>query len=58
MSIEDDVALLERVPTLRLLGTTALRMVAALEEIKKMPPDHKPNTGENRGGNHSQGGGH
>ena len=28
MSIEDDVALLERVPTLRLLGTTALRMVA------------------------------
>jgi CRP-like cAMP-binding protein len=28
MSIEDDVALLERVPTLRLLGTTALRMLA------------------------------
>lgn len=28
MSIEDDVALLERVPTLRLLGTAALRMVA------------------------------
>jgi CRP-like cAMP-binding protein len=28
MSIEDDVALLERVPTLRLLGSTALRMVA------------------------------
>jgi CRP-like cAMP-binding protein len=28
MSIEDDVALLERVPTLRLLGTTALRVVA------------------------------
>src|ERR1700738_1378341 len=28
MSIEDDVALLERVPTLRLLGTTALRMRA------------------------------
>jgi CRP-like cAMP-binding protein len=28
MSIEDDVALLERVPTLRLLGDTALRMVA------------------------------
>jgi CRP-like cAMP-binding protein len=28
MSIEDDVALLERVPTLRLLGTDALRMVA------------------------------
>jgi hypothetical protein len=28
MSIEDDVALLERVPTMRLLGTTALRMLA------------------------------
>src|SRR3977135_1547708 len=28
MSIEDDVALLERVPTLRLLGMTALRMLA------------------------------
>ena len=28
MTIEDDVALLERVPTLRLLGTTALRMLA------------------------------
>jgi CRP-like cAMP-binding protein len=28
MSIEDDVALLERVPTLRLLGPTALRMLA------------------------------
>ena len=28
MSIEDDVALLERVPTLRLLGTTALRVLA------------------------------
>jgi CRP-like cAMP-binding protein len=28
MSIEDDVALLERVSTLRLLGTTALRMLA------------------------------
>jgi CRP-like cAMP-binding protein len=28
MSIEDDLALLERVPTLRLLGTAALRMVA------------------------------
>jgi CRP-like cAMP-binding protein len=28
MSIEDDVALLERVPTLRLLGETALRMLA------------------------------
>jgi CRP-like cAMP-binding protein len=28
MSIEDDVALLERVPTLRLLGADALRMLA------------------------------
>jgi CRP-like cAMP-binding protein len=28
MSIEDDVALLERVPTLRLLGTDALRVLA------------------------------
>jgi CRP-like cAMP-binding protein len=28
MSIEDDVALLERVPTLRLLGVDALRMLA------------------------------
>jgi CRP-like cAMP-binding protein len=28
MSIEDDVALLERVPTLRLLGTAPLRMLA------------------------------
>ena len=28
MSIEDDIALLERVPTLRLLGTDALRVLA------------------------------
>jgi CRP-like cAMP-binding protein len=28
MSLEDDVALLDRVPTLRLLGTAALRMLA------------------------------
>ncbi len=28
MSIEDDVALLEQVPTLRVLGTSALRMLA------------------------------
>ena len=28
MSIEDDVALLERVPTLRVLGSTSLRMLA------------------------------
>jgi CRP-like cAMP-binding protein len=34
MSIEDDVALLERVPTLRVLGTTALRMLAIGSEQK------------------------
>src|ERR1700742_3502409 len=28
MSIEDDVALFERVPTMRLLGTASLRMLA------------------------------
>src|SRR3954470_18819148 len=28
MSIEDDVAVLERIPNLRLLGTTAMRMLA------------------------------
>jgi len=28
MSIDDDVALLERVPTMRLLGSTSLRMLA------------------------------
>jgi CRP-like cAMP-binding protein len=35
MSIEDDVALLERVPTLRLLGTTALRMLAIGSEQRE-----------------------
>ncbi|MBN8989100.1 MAG: cyclic nucleotide-binding domain-containing protein [Rhizobiales bacterium] len=35
MSIEDDVALLERVPTLRLLGTTALRMLAIGSEQRQ-----------------------
>ena len=34
MSIEDDVALLERVPTLRLLGTTALRLLAIGSELR------------------------
>ena len=34
MSIEDDVALLERVPTLRLLGSTALRMLAIGSELR------------------------
>jgi CRP-like cAMP-binding protein len=36
MSIEDDVALLERVPTLRLLGTTALRMLAIGSELRQV----------------------
>ena len=38
MSIEDDVALLERVPTLRLLGTTALRMLAIGSEQREFAP--------------------
>ena len=37
MSIEDDVALLERVPTLRLLGTAALRMLAIGSEQRDVP---------------------
>jgi len=36
MSIEDDVALLERVPTLRLLGRTALRMLAIGSEQRDL----------------------
>src|SRR6201987_4781128 len=36
MSIEDDVALLERVATLRLLGTTALRMLAIGSEQRNV----------------------
>jgi CRP-like cAMP-binding protein len=36
MSIDDDVALLERVPTLRLLGTTALRMLAIGSEQRDL----------------------
>ena len=36
MSIEDDVALLERVPTLRLLGTDALRMLAIGSEQRNI----------------------
>src|ERR1700704_6336503 len=36
MSIEDDVALLERVPTLRLLGATALRMLAIGSEQRQV----------------------
>jgi CRP-like cAMP-binding protein len=37
MSIEDDVALLERVPTLRVLGTAALRMLAIGSEQRNFP---------------------
>src|ERR1700732_1219860 len=36
MSIEDDVALLERVPTLRLLGTSSLRMLAIGSEQRNV----------------------
>ena len=36
MSIEDDVALLERVPTLRLLGGEALRMLAIGSEHRRI----------------------
>jgi CRP-like cAMP-binding protein len=39
MSIEDDVALLERVPTLRLLGTAALRMLAIGSEQRNVARD-------------------
>ncbi|HTO64679.1 MAG TPA: cyclic nucleotide-binding domain-containing protein [Bradyrhizobium sp.] len=39
MSIEDDVALLERVPTLRLLGKEALRMLAIGSEQRNVPRD-------------------
>ena len=39
MSIEYDVALLERVPTLRLLGTTALRMLAIGSEQRDVARD-------------------
>jgi CRP-like cAMP-binding protein len=37
MSIDDDVALLERVPTLRLLGRESLRMLAIGSEQKEVP---------------------
>jgi CRP-like cAMP-binding protein len=41
MSIEDDVALLERVPTLRLLGTASLRMLAIGSEQRDVA-QHDP----------------
>ena len=37
MSIEDDVVLLDRIPTLRLLGNTALRMLAIGSEQRDVP---------------------
>src|SRR5579859_1454725 len=37
MSIDDDVALLERVPTLRLLGRESLRMLAIGSEQRNVP---------------------
>jgi CRP-like cAMP-binding protein len=47
MSIEDDVALLERVPTLRLLGATALRMLAIGSEQRDFARgDRLFNTGD------------
>src|SRR5689334_9228290 len=36
MSIEDDIALLERVPTLRLLGSDSLRMLAIGSEQRNV----------------------
>ena len=36
MSIDDDVALLERVPTLRLLGRESLRMLAIGSEQREV----------------------
>jgi CRP-like cAMP-binding protein len=39
MSIEDDVALLERVPTLRLLGGASLRMLAIGSEQRDVARD-------------------
>ena len=37
MSIDDDVALLDRVPTLHLLGTASLRMLAIGSEQRDVP---------------------
>jgi CRP-like cAMP-binding protein len=47
MSIEDDVALMERIPTFRLLGTTALRMLAiGLEQRSVARGDRLFNVGD------------
>jgi CRP-like cAMP-binding protein len=37
MSVEDDVTLLERVPTLRLLGMESLRTLAVGAELREVP---------------------
>ena len=48
MSIEDDVALLERVPTLRLLGMDSLRTLAIGSEVRDVPRgDHLFHQGDN-----------
>jgi CRP-like cAMP-binding protein len=48
MSIEDDVALLERVPTLRLLGKESLRTLAIGSEVRDVPRgDHLFHQGDN-----------
>jgi CRP-like cAMP-binding protein len=48
MSIEDDVALLERVPTLRLLGMDSLRTLAIGSEVRDVPRgDHLFLQGDN-----------
>ena len=39
MSIEDDIALLERIQTLQLLGSDALRMLAIGSEQRNLPRD-------------------
>ncbi|WKA28824.1 cyclic nucleotide-binding domain-containing protein [Bradyrhizobium roseum] len=47
MSIEADIALLERVPTLRLLGTASLRMLAIGSEQRDFSPgDYLFNAGD------------
>jgi CRP-like cAMP-binding protein len=47
MSIEDDLALLERVPTLRLLGSASLRMLAIGSEQRNFEHgDYLFNSGE------------
>jgi CRP-like cAMP-binding protein len=48
MSIEDDLALLEHVPTLRLLGMESLRTLAIGSEVRDVPRgDHLFHQGDN-----------